>query len=48
MLASGAGAGIRQLGYPPPDQVRGPGGHLALRGLRPRDLDPVNKNAAAR
>ena len=33
-LASGAGAGIRRLGYPPPEHVRGPGGRSASRSLR--------------
>ena len=46
--ASGADAGIRRLGYPPPGLSGGPGGRSALRSLRLRDLDPVNKNAAAR
>ena len=29
--ASSAGADICRLGFPPPDQVRGPGGRSALR-----------------
>jgi len=40
MLASGAGAGIRQLGYLPTFKNAGPGGRLALRSLRLRDLNP--------
>lgn len=31
--ASSAGAGIRPLGSPPPDKIRGPGGRSALRTL---------------
>lgn len=31
--ASSAGADICRLGFPPPDQVRGPGGRSALRSV---------------
>src|SRR3546814_16735506 len=35
-FASSAGADIRRLGFPPPDQVRGPGGRSALQSSRLR------------